>query len=60
MKNMSNQGWNKILLGLGLLVISSGFYFIIQRNYLEGIAGCLVGLLLIVQNMNVIKDQNNK
>ena len=45
--NMGKSGKN-LLLGIGILAIISGIYFMVQGNYVEGIIGSIVGLFVVV------------
>jgi len=57
MKN-TNTTWGKLLLGFGILTIISGIYLIVQKDYISGISGSIVGVLMIYfQNMKETKDE---
>lgn len=59
MKNTENRS-NKLWIGFGIITILSGIYLIFSGDYLIGFSGSSVGVLLIYQNMMVIKNHNNE
>lgn len=50
--------WEKLFLGFGILTIVSGIYLIFQKDYVAGISGSLVGILLIF--FMTMKQTKNK
>ena len=52
----SNTTWEKVFLGFGVLTVLSGVYLVFNEDYLIGISGSFVGLLLIYQNMNAFNQ----
>lgn len=59
MENTNNRS-NKIWIGFGVITILSGIYLIFSGDYLIGFSGSSVGVLLIYQNMMVIKNGSNE
>ena len=53
----SNKAWDNFFLGFGIIVVLSGIYYIFQKDYLQGICGASVGLLLIYMNRQQKKQQ---
>lgn len=56
MKKYSNKVW----IGFGVITIISGIFLIFSGDYLIGFSGSSVGILLIYQNMMVMKDGSNQ
>jgi len=54
-----NSVWVKVFIGFGVLVVISGIYSTVQKDYVGGIAGVLVGLLIVWQNIKKGKDKNS-
>lgn len=54
-----NTGWAKVFLGLGILAIVSGIYFILKNEYVEGITAAMVGILLVFLNLKNTKGKNH-
>ena len=50
----------KLFLGFGILTVLSGLYFIVQQEYLQGICGASVGVLLLVQNREQTKEEDKE
>lgn len=44
---MDNQVMPKILFAIAVLAVISGIYLITQQDYISGVSGAMVGLLLI-------------
>ena len=57
---MPNTSWNKFLIGIAVLALISGIYFIFQKNYLQGInCICAVFVLNYLRNKYKAKDENS-
>jgi len=56
----SYTDWAKLFLGFGIVTIISGIYLILQKDYVIGISGSFVGVLLVIQNMMKTKDNNSE
>ncbi len=56
----TNTSWPKLFLGFGILVVITGIYFIIQKEYVEGILGILIGALLLYQNREKTNENNGE
>lgn len=50
----------KLMLGLGIAAVISGILLILEKQYLIGISGSVVGAGLVVQNIKKIRDQNSE
>ena len=46
------MNWQKATIGFGIITILSGLYLTFTGDYLIGISGACVGLLLIYMNKN--------
>lgn len=50
---------SKLFFAFGIVVVICGVYLVTQKDYISGIAGACVGILIIYQNKYAIrKDQN--
>ena len=51
--------WGKIFLGFGILTAISGLFLIFQQDYVGGVCGAIVGVLLIFLTNNK-KNKNSR
>lgn len=58
MKNKSAL-WAKAFIGFGILTIASGLYLSFQGDYVIGISGTLVGILLTYQNLKAAQSSKS-
>lgn len=49
---------NKLFALVGLVAVVSGVFLALQDQYVVGIAGAIVGLGLLVQNVKKIREQS--
>jgi len=56
----TGTGWVRFFLGFGILTIISGIYLILQKDYIVGIAGSVVGIFIVFLNTNQLKEKNSK
>jgi len=54
----TNTRAEKLFLGFGILTVISGILLILQKNYIIGVSGSIVGIGLVLQNLKQIKDKN--
>jgi len=52
----NNKTWEKVFLGFGVITVISGIFLFIQKDYLIGISGSIVGIGLVLQNIKKIKE----
>ena len=53
---MKTSNWNKFFLGFGILTIISGLFLIVEKDYVSGISGTVVGIWLIAMNYITLKN----
>lgn len=49
---------DKLFLGFGILVVICGVWMIVDKNYLIGISGAVVGATLVFSNFQKIRNKN--
>ena len=54
----TNTGPEKLFLGLGIVTVISGIVLILQKQYLIGVSGSIVGIGLVLQNVKKIKNKD--
>ncbi len=59
MKNKYSTS-DKFFIGFGFITIISGVLLVIQKDYLMGISGFFVGLLVTYQSFQNSKKKNNE
>ena len=48
---------NKLFIAFAVITIISGIILVIQKDYVSGIAGAIVGLFILYLNLKAIKDE---
>ena len=51
---------DKLFIGFGVVALICGIVFIIQQQYLLGIAGSIVGIGLVLQNLKKIQAKKQE
>ncbi|MEL6592761.1 MAG: hypothetical protein AAFP02_17345 [Bacteroidota bacterium] len=54
----SSSKWNKAFIAFGVLTVLSGIALIVQSQYIIGIPGTIIGVWLIVQNLQKREGDN--
>jgi len=57
---MGSTKWVKFLLGVGIVAVLSGVYFIVQGDSVEGITNIIIGVFVVFLSRKQIKDNNSK
>ena len=57
---MGSTNWVKFLLGVGIVAVLSGVYFIVQGDSVEGITNMIIGVFVVFLSRKQIKDNNSK
>ena len=57
---MGSTNWVKFLLGVGIVAVLSGVYFIVQGDSVEGITNIIIGVFVVFLSRKQIKDNNSK
>lgn len=57
---MGSTKWVKFLLGVGIVAVLSGVYFIVQGDSVEGITNMIIGVFVVFLSRKQIKDNNSK
>ena len=54
------EGWDKFFIGFGIVTIVSGILLIVQKDYLMGLSGTVVGIWLTLTNMKKIQEKKSE
>ena len=52
-----NSKWLAFLIGLGTASFLGGIFLLVQKEYYSGVSSVMVGLWLLVTNLNVAKSK---
>lgn len=52
--------WDRAFIGFGIVTIICGILLVLQKDYIAGVGGTIVGIWLVATNWYAIKGESRK